>query len=209
MKLRILGIIRKIYFFLVYLLFSPSFSLLRWCVFSVFSFQENAETCQGRSRATEGRVSSCDSSSTIVAAGIGVEGVSGAWSAQRGRQSLPPPLASRRLGSVASASFNPIVAATSTTQRCSSMKGAATVNAATPKPLNIYLGPPFVAEISKEDAMEPETKEEDERRSSTPSPEVASFLPVIGVRFFFMCNSVYKVFPIYFYSYINDFEFIC
>lgn len=140
----------------------------------LFSFQENAETSQDRSRVTEGRVPSCGSSSTIVAAtDIGVEGVSSAWSAQRGRQSPPPPLPSRRLGSAASASFNPIVAAASTTQRCSSVKGAA-VDAVTPRPLNIYLDPPLVAE-AKEDAMEPETKEEDERRSSTPSPEVASF----------------------------------
>lgn len=105
------------------------------------------------------------------AASVGVEGVASAWGAQR-RQS-PPPLASRRLESVAdaavaaataAASFNPV------TQRCA-RKGI--VDAVAPR--RIYPGPPLVAETSKEDAMEPETKEEDERRSSTPSPEVASF----------------------------------
>ncbi|XP_011700879.1 PREDICTED: uncharacterized protein LOC105457741 isoform X2 [Wasmannia auropunctata] len=145
--------------------------------------QENAETHRDRSRATEGRVS-CSSSSAITAAAaaaaaaatvsIGVEGVASAWSAQRERQSSPPPLASRRLDSAAdaaAASFNPIVTATTATitQRCAAVKGAAVVDAAAPRPPRIYL--PLVAEIRKEDAMEPETKEEDERRSSTPSPE--------------------------------------
>ncbi|XP_011647576.1 uncharacterized protein LOC105433821 [Pogonomyrmex barbatus] len=100
--------------------------------------------------------------------------VAGAWGAQRGRQSPPPPLASRRLDSAAdaaAASFNPVVAAAATTQRCAAAKGAAAVDAAAPRPPRIYPGPPLVAETSKEDAMEPEAKEEDERRSSTPSPE--------------------------------------
>ncbi|XP_011870214.1 PREDICTED: uncharacterized protein LOC105563321 [Vollenhovia emeryi] len=151
--------------------------------------KENAETCRDRPRATEGRVSSCGSSSAIAAAaaaaaaGIGVEGVTGAWSAQRGRQSPPPPLASRRLDSAsdaAAASFNPVVVAATTaaaaaaaaaTQRCAAAKGAVAVDAAAPRSPHIYLDPPLAAETSKEDAMEPETKEEDERRSSTPSPE--------------------------------------
>ncbi|XP_011256356.1 uncharacterized protein LOC105251334 isoform X2 [Camponotus floridanus] len=129
--------------------------------------QENADIRRDRLRATEGRVL-CGS-----AASVGVEGVGGAWGAQR-RQS-PPPLASRRLESAAdavvaaaaaaavattAASFNPV------TQRCAK-KGA--VDAVAPR--RIYPGPPLVAETSKEDAMEPEAKEEDERRSSTPSPE--------------------------------------
>ncbi|XP_071573316.1 uncharacterized protein [Temnothorax nylanderi] len=140
--------------------------------------KENAESRRDRLRATEGRVSLCGSSAvaaataTATAAGIGVEGVAGAWSAQRGRQSPPPPLASRRLDSAsdaAAASFNPVVAAAAT-QRCAAAKGAA-ADAAAPRPPRIYLDSPLVAETSKEDAMEPETKEEDERRSSTPSPE--------------------------------------
>lgn len=144
--------------------------------FFVLSFQENADTRRDRLRATEGRVS-CGS----AASSVGVEGVTSAWGVQR-RQS-PPPLASRRLESVAdaaattaataaAASFNPVVAST---QRCVAAKKNA-VDAVAPRPLRIYPGPPLVAETSKEDAMEPETKEEDERRSSTPSPEVALFL---------------------------------
>lgn len=130
--------------------------------------QESADTRRDRLRATEGRVP-CGS-----AASVGVEGVASAWGAQR-RQS-PPPLTSRRLESVAdgavaaaavAASYNPIVAVT---QRCAATKKG-TVDAIAPRQLRIYPGPPLVAETSKEDAMEPETKEEDERRSSTPSPE--------------------------------------
>lgn len=138
------------------------------------------------------------------AASVGVEGVGGAWGAQR-RQS-PPPLVSRRLESAAdavavaaaaaaaattAASFNPI------TQRCAK-KGA--VDAVAPR--RIYPGPPLVAETSKEDAMEPEAKEEDERRSSTPSPEVASF------SFFSLATLVKNVLhscdrQIYLYSFRN------
>lgn len=108
------------------------------------------------------------------AASVGVEGVASAWGAQR-RQS-PPPLASRRLESAADAAVAAATAAAASfniaavTQRCAK-KGI--VDAVAPR--RIYPGPPLVAETSKEDAMEPETKEEDERRSSTPSPEVASF----------------------------------
>ncbi|XP_070162318.1 microtubule-associated protein futsch isoform X2 [Polyergus mexicanus] len=137
--------------------------------------KESANTRRDRLRATEGRVP-CGS-----AASVGVEGVASAWGAQR-RQS-PPPLASRRLelvadGAVAAAaaaaaataaatSYNPIVPVT---QRCTATKKG-TVDAIAPRQPRIYSGPPLVAETSKEDAMEPETKEEDERRSSTPSPE--------------------------------------
>lgn len=112
------------------------------------------------------------------AASVGVEGVASAWGAQR-RQSSPP-LVSRRLESVAdgvaaaaaaAASYNPVVAVT---QKCVATKKGA-VDAVAPRQPRIYPGPPLIAETSKEDAMEPETKEEDERRSSTPSPEVAFF----------------------------------
>ncbi|XP_029154939.1 LOW QUALITY PROTEIN: microtubule-associated protein futsch-like [Nylanderia fulva] len=132
--------------------------------------KDNADTRRDRLRATESRVP-CGS----AASSVGVEGVGSAWGVQR-RQS-PPPLASRRLESAAdattataaaAASFNPVVAST---QRCVTAKKNA-VDAVAPRPLRIYWGPPpLVAETSKEDAMEPETKEEDERHSSTSSPE--------------------------------------
>lgn len=148
------------------------------------------------------------SSSTIAAAAaattsIEVEGVAGAWSAQGGRQSPPPPLTSRRLDSAsdaAAASFNPVVAA-ATIQRCAALKGTAAIDAAASRSPRIYLDPPLVAETSKEDAMEPETKEEDERRSSTPSPKVASFSPVIGTRSFFVYDNVYIKYSEYIYIY--------
>ncbi|KAL6437063.1 hypothetical protein ACFW04_004989 [Cataglyphis niger] len=127
--------------------------------------KESADTRRDRLRATEGRVP-CGS-----AASVGVEGVASAWGAQR-RQS-PPPLISRRLESVAdgvavaaAASYNPVAV----TQKCVATKKGA-VDAVAPRQPRIYPGPPLIAETSKEDAMEPETKEEDERRSSTPSPE--------------------------------------
>lgn len=121
--------------------------------------------------------------------GVGVEGVGGAWGAQRRQPRAvveaassppppppPPPLTSRRLESAAdaataatAASYNPVVVAT---QRCAAAKGAVVDVAASRLP-RIYAGPHLVAETSKEDAMEPEAKEEDERRSSTPSPEVS------------------------------------
>lgn len=160
--------------------------------FFFLSFQENADTRRDRLRATEGRVP-CGS-----AASVGVKGVASAWGAQR-RQSPPPPLASRRLESAAdaattiaaaaaaaAASFNPVVA---TTQRCVAAKRSA-VDAVAPRPPRIYPGPHLlVAETSKEDAMEPETKEEDERHSSTPSPEVAFFFFFFFLGYFpFVCG---------------------
>ncbi|XP_018339900.1 PREDICTED: uncharacterized protein LOC108747127 isoform X3 [Trachymyrmex septentrionalis] len=143
--------------------------------------KENVGTRRGRPRTTEGHVS-CGSSSAIEAAatvataaataGIEVKGVASAWSIQKGRQSPPSPLSSRRLDSGAAvASFNPVVAA-ATSQRCAAVKGAVAVDAAAPRPQYIYQDRPLITETSKEDAMEPETKEEDERRSTTPSPEL-------------------------------------
>lgn len=139
----------------------------------------------------EGRVS-CGSSAIAAAAavataaataGIEVKGIAGAWSTQKGRQSPPSsPLSSRRLDSgsgAAAAFFNPVVAAAATSQRCAAVKGAVAVDTAAPRPQCIYKDRPLITETSKEDAMEPETKEEDERRSTTPSPEVASFIPFI------------------------------
>ncbi|XP_018303640.1 uncharacterized protein [Mycetomoellerius zeteki] len=132
----------------------------------------------------EGRVS-CGSSAIAAAAavataaataGIEVKGIAGAWSTQKGRQSPPSsPLSSRRLDSgsgAAAAFFNPVVAAAATSQRCAAVKGAVAVDTAAPRPQCIYKDRPLITETSKEDAMEPETKEEDERRSTTPSPEV-------------------------------------
>ena len=152
-------------------------------------------TRRGRPRTTEGHVS-CGSSSAIEAAatvataaataGIEVKGVASAWSIQKGRQSPPSPLSSRRLDSGAAvASFNPVVAA-ATSQRCAAVKGAVAVDAAAPRPQYIYQDRPLITETSKEDAMEPETKEEDERRSTTPSPEVVSF-STFFMRAFFYC----------------------
>ncbi|XP_011058718.1 PREDICTED: uncharacterized protein LOC105148599 isoform X2 [Acromyrmex echinatior] len=143
--------------------------------------KENAETRRDRPRTTEGRVS-CGSSSTIeaaatvataaVTADIEVKGVASAWNTQKGRQSPPSPLSSRRLDSGAAAAFfNPVVAA-ATSQRCAAVKGAVAVDAAAPRPQYIYQDRPLITETSKENAMEPETKEEDERRSTTPSPEL-------------------------------------
>lgn len=134
---------------------------------------------------------------------VGVESVGGAWGVQR-RQSRavvetasPPPLTSRRLESAAdaataatSASFNSVVA---TTQRCAAAKGAVADVAASRLP-RIYAGPPLVVETRKEDAMEPEAKEEDERRSSTPSPEVT--FPY-DCYFFFSCICVYANLCVY------------
>jgi hypothetical protein len=121
-----------------------------------------------------------------AAAGVGVEGVAGAWGDQRrqpraAESASPPPLISRRLESAADAAAAAAAAATSTfnpavaSQRCAAAKGAV-IDAAAPRPPRIHPGAPLVAETRKEDAMEPEAKEEDERRSSTPSPEVSSFL---------------------------------
>lgn len=114
---------------------------------------------------------------------IGGEGVV-AWGAQtrhpRTVEPLSQPLDSsvavtRRLKSAGdaaaatAASFNPVDVAITTTQRCAGAKGAV-VNAAVSRSW-MYPGP-VVTETNKEDAMEPEAKEEDEQHSSTSSPEV-------------------------------------
>lgn len=173
--------------FLLYVL--VVFAIFFTSALFLFFFQENAEICLDRPRATDGRVSCASLSATATAANIGVESVTGAQCAQqKERQLLPSPLASRRLdlasADAAAASFGPVVA-TAATQRCATAKSAAAVDAATPRPSYIYLDSPLVTEISKEDVMEPETKEEDERHLSTSSPEVMSFLPVIAARSFF------------------------
>ncbi|XP_018362830.1 PREDICTED: uncharacterized protein LOC108761016 isoform X1 [Trachymyrmex cornetzi] len=101
-----------------------------------------------------------------------MKGVASAWNTQKARQSPPSPLSSRRLNSGAAAAFfNPVVAA-ATSQRCAAVKGAVAVDAAASRPQYIYQDRPLITETSKEDAMEPETKEEDERCSTTPSPEL-------------------------------------
>lgn len=128
------------------------------------------------------------------ATGVGVEGVATAataataWGGQRrkGASSPPPPpppplssvAVSRRLESAAdaAASFNPLAVAVAATQRCAAAKGTAVDAAAAAtalRPPRNYPASVVAPEINKEDAMEPEAKEEDERRSSTPSPEVA------------------------------------
>ncbi|XP_076643820.1 uncharacterized protein LOC143354028 isoform X3 [Halictus rubicundus] len=120
--------------------------------------------------------------------GVGVEGV-GSWRGQRRPHGveIPTPLvgvAAHELeSSLDGAAFNPVVVASAATSaRCSASKNAlrtatssspassSTVNAVNSRP-RFYLGT-AIAETSKEDAMEPEVKEEDERRSSTPSPEI-------------------------------------
>ncbi|XP_026825222.1 uncharacterized protein LOC105283639 isoform X2 [Ooceraea biroi] len=140
--------------------------------------QDNAEIRRDRSRGSESRVP-CGSTAAAAATGVGVEGVGSAWGDQRrqpraAESASPPPLTSRRLESAADAAaaaaatatlYNPIAS-----QRCAAAKGAA-ADAAAPRPSRIFPGPALVAETRKEDAMEPEAKEEDERRSSTPSPE--------------------------------------
>ncbi|XP_078036280.1 uncharacterized protein LOC144469657 isoform X1 [Augochlora pura] len=122
--------------------------------------------------------------------GVGVEGV-GFWRGQRRPHGveIPTPLvgvAAHELeSSLDGAAYNPVVVASAATSaRCSASKNAlrtatsspassSSVNAVvSPRP-RFYLGS-VIAETSKEDAMEPEVKEEDERRSSTPSPEIYS-----------------------------------
>lgn len=116
--------------------------------------------------------------------GVGVEGV-GSWRAQRRPHNIEisAPLsgvAAHELeSSVDGATFNPVAAAATTSTRCSLVKNTlkTPLSSSTFLPVNanirprLYLGS-VIAETSKEDAMEPEVKEEDERRSSTPSPEV-------------------------------------
>jgi len=106
---------------------------------------------------------------------------------------------SRRLGSgAAAASFNPVVAA-ATSQRCA-VKGAVAVDAAALSRLQyIYQDRSLIIETSKEDAMEPETKEEDERCSITPSPEVASFSSFFMRVSFIVHNSIYVKYSEYIY----------
>ena len=117
-------------------------------------------------------------------ASVGAEGV-GSWRAQRRPHGVeaPTPLAGVAAheleSSVDGATFNPVVvAAAATSARCFAARNAlitaasshcSSANAVSTKP-RLYLGP-ATAETTKEDAMEPEVKEEDERRSSTPSPE--------------------------------------
>ncbi|XP_026675357.1 uncharacterized protein LOC108632269 isoform X2 [Ceratina calcarata] len=121
---------------------------------------------------------------------VGAEGV-GSWRSQRrprdAEASTPlAGVAAHELeSSVDGAAFNPVVvAAAATSARCSLVKSAfkqplssssssasLPVNAHAARQPRLYLGS-VIAEISKEDAMEPEVKEEDERRSSTPSPEI-------------------------------------
>ncbi|EFN86669.1 Adenomatous polyposis coli protein [Harpegnathos saltator] len=161
--------------------------------------KENAEACRDRSRATESRVPRGSAASVGVEGVAAAAAVTTAtttttstatttiaWGGQRRKgTSTPPPLssaaASRRLESAAdaAASFNPVTVVA--TQRCVAAKGtvvdaaaAATTTTTTttaPRPPRIYPASVVAPEINKEDAMEPEAKEEDERRSSTPSPE--------------------------------------
>nr|XP_031838386.1 uncharacterized protein LOC116429512 isoform X2 [Nomia melanderi] len=125
-------------------------------------------------------------------AGVGVEGV-GSWRGQRRPHGIeiPTPLAGVAAHELESsvdggAAFNPVVVASAATPaRCSASKNgprtatsaaassSSSANAVSSRPSRFYLGT-AIAETSKEDAMEPEVKEEDERRSSTPSPEIYS-----------------------------------
>lgn len=124
-------------------------------------------------------------------AGVGVEGV-GSWRGQRRPHGIgiPTPLAGVAAHELESsvdggAAFNPVVVASAATPaRCSASKNgprtatsaaSSSSSAVSPRPSRFYLGT-AIAETSKEDAMEPEVKEEDERRSSTPSPEVTNLL---------------------------------
>lgn len=128
------------------------------------------------------------------AIGVDVEGV-GSWKAQRRPHDIEisTPLigvAAHELeSSVDGAAFNPVAAAATTSARCSLMKNALKTpsSTSTSLPVNAHIRPKLylgsvIAETNKEDAMEPEVKEEDERRSSTPSPEVillSSYCPSI------------------------------
>ncbi|XP_076761918.1 uncharacterized protein LOC143429938 isoform X2 [Xylocopa sonorina] len=138
--------------------------------------KEDAEGCQKGSE-------DCRVSHRPTAACV--EGV-GPWRSQRRPHGIEvsTPLAGVAAheleSSVDGAAFNPVVAAAATSARCSLVKNAPRtapsssaslpVNARNARP-RLYLGT-VIAETSKEDAMEPEVKEEDERRSSTPSPEI-------------------------------------
>lgn len=132
------------------------------------------------------------------AIGVGVEGV-GSWRAQRRPRDIEvsTPLAGVAAheleSSVDGAAFNPVAAAATTSARCSLVKAAlktppsssSSSSSASP-PVNVHARPrlylgPVISETSKEDAMEPEVKEEDERRSSTPSPEVSLSSPLSSI----------------------------
>lgn len=139
-------------------------------------------------------------------AGVGVEGV-GSWRGQRRPHGIeiPTPLAGVAAHELESsvdggAAFNPVVVASAATPaRCSASKNgprtatsaaassSSSANAVSSRPSRFYLGT-AIAETSKEDAMEPEVKEEDERRSSTPSPEVTDhpFLDLHLAAFFIL-----------------------
>lgn len=124
--------------------------------------------------------------------GVDVEGV-GSWRAQRRPHGvrvhtpLVDAAAHELVSSVDGAAFNPVVvAAAATPARCSVTKNSLITasSSSSSSSLNafdsrtrLYLGS-AIAETSKEDAMEPEAKEEDERRSSTPSPEVTLIAPL-------------------------------
>ncbi|CAK9800936.1 Adenomatous polyposis coli protein [Anthophora quadrimaculata] len=143
--------------------------------------KEDGEGCQKRAERLLSEECRVSHSSAV---GVGVEGIGG-WRAQRRPHEIEvsTPLAcvaAHELeSSVDGAAFNPVVAAAATSSRCSLVKNdlktpsssstSLTVNAHI-RP-RLYLGS-VIAETSKEDAMEPEVKEEDERRSSTPSPEI-------------------------------------
>ncbi|XP_060828779.1 uncharacterized protein LOC132914029 isoform X5 [Bombus pascuorum] len=141
--------------------------------------QEDAEDCQKRTE----RLLSEECRVFREAIGVDVEGV-GSWRAQRRPHDIEvsTPLigvAAHELeSSVDGAAFNPVAAAATTSARCSLMKNALKTpsSSSTSLPVNAHIRPRLylgsaIAETSKEDAMEPEVKEEDERRSSTPSPE--------------------------------------
>ncbi|XP_012245598.1 uncharacterized protein LOC100744104 isoform X6 [Bombus impatiens] len=141
--------------------------------------QEDAEDCQKRAE----RLLSEEYRVFRGAIGVDVEGV-GSWKAQRRPHDIEisTPLigvAAHELeSSVDGAAFNPVAAAATTSARCSLMKNALKTpsSTSTSLPVNAHIRPKLylgsvIAETNKEDAMEPEVKEEDERRSSTPSPE--------------------------------------
>ncbi|XP_033362797.1 uncharacterized protein LOC117240889 isoform X6 [Bombus vosnesenskii] len=141
--------------------------------------QEDAEDCQKRAE----RLLSEECRVFRGAIGVDVEGV-GSWKAQRRPHDIEisTPLigvAAHELeSSVDGAAFNPVAAAATTSARCSLMTNALKTpsSSSTSLPVNAHIRPRLylgsvIAETNKEDAMEPEVKEEDERRSSTPSPE--------------------------------------
>ncbi|XP_043514540.1 uncharacterized protein LOC122531050 isoform X2 [Frieseomelitta varia] len=165
----------------------------RYCDLScnVYRCPVRKEDCQKRAE----RLLSEECRVSHGAIGVGVEGV-GSWRAQRRPRDIEvsTPLAGVAAheleSSVDGAAFNPVAAAATTSARCSLVKAALKTSPPPPPlssssssssssaspPVNVhsrprlYLGP-VISETSKEDAMEPEVKEEDERRSSTPSPE--------------------------------------